>query len=76
MATEEKIYGAFAYKTATDRTNKDWAKKETASTLLLISKKANSLLDSKKYHAIDIMVYEPKKMSWKLVSSKLRSNLK
>lgn len=75
MATEKKVYGAFTYITATDKIGKDWSKKEVASTLLDINKKANKLLETKKYHSIDIMVYEPKKMAWKLVSTKLRSNL-
>ena len=76
MTTEKKIYGAFTYKTMKDRVNKDWSKKVVGSTLLEINKKANTLLESEKYHSIDIMYYDPKKMAWSLVSSKLKSNLK
>jgi hypothetical protein len=76
MATEEKIYGAFTYKNMKDRINKDWSKKVTAPTLSAINEKANKLIESGKHHSVDLMIYEPKKMAWALISSKFKSALK
>ena len=76
MATESKIYGAFTYKNMKDRMNRDFGKKVVASTLSEINDKANKILESGKHHVVDLMIYEPKKMAWSLISSKFKSNLK
>jgi hypothetical protein len=76
VVQKEKIYGAFKYQSMKDRVNKDWSKKNTASTLLEISKKANEMLLEKNTYSVEIMIYDPKKMKWDLVSTKLKSNLK
>ena len=75
MATDKKIYGLFTFRTLTDVINKDWSKYDNATSLLEINKKANKLLETKRYHSIHIMVYGPKTKTWKLVSTKLRANL-
>lgn len=71
----EKIYGSFAYLTFKDKINKDWSKKLVSNTLLQANKKAIELLETEKYYSVDIMYYNPKKMSWELVSSKLKSKM-
>jgi len=76
MEKNKKIYGAFTYNDMKDRVNKQWGRKDVANTLLEINKKAIELLKLKNVHSVDIMVYEPKKMAWSLVSSKMKSNMK
>jgi hypothetical protein len=74
--SKEKIYGAFTYLNAKDKLERNWSMKQVESTLLKINKKANQLLETRKYSSIEIMVYNPKKMKWELISSKSRMNLK
>jgi uncharacterized membrane-anchored protein len=72
--SKNKIYGAFKYLSAADRSLKQWSKKEVADTIYEISKKANKMLEEKGTHTIEIMVYNPKLMKWELVSTKRNYN--